>query len=80
MNPASYNWPGKTCPLMQSWEGCPGCNQPLSDWIQSLLHKLKPVSGPVARQVIGPIEVHTTIILLNRHSIKLTPNDLSLYP
>lgn len=34
----------------------------------------------VARQIIGPRDEPTTIILLNVHVIKLTPNDLSLYP
>lgn len=34
----------------------------------------------VARQIIGPRDEPTTIILLNMHVIKLTPNDVSLYP
>ena len=34
---------------------------------------------PVARNVIGLRGVSITIILLNGHTTKLTPNDLSLH-
>lgn len=33
----------------------------------------------MARHVVGPNGKLTTIMLLNRHSIKLAPNDLFLY-
>lgn len=35
---------------------------------------------PVARQDINPMVESTTDILLNRHDIKLTANDLPFYP
>lgn len=35
---------------------------------------------PTTRQVLGPRAEATTIILLKGHSIKLTPDDLPLWP
>lgn len=49
-----------------------------------LLHKMKPIPGTVTqsktRQVTGLRSEPITIMLLNEHSIKLTSNDLLLWP
>lgn len=42
---------------------------------------LAPLSGqqPMVRQVVGPRDESTTSVMLYCHSIKLAPNDFSLY-
>lgn len=38
---------GKTCSLVQGWHQCHGTNQPLCDWIHSLLYKMEPMAGTI---------------------------------
>lgn len=43
VKPESYksNELCKACPLLQEWHMCYGCNQPLSEWVQSSFSKFE---------------------------------------
>lgn len=61
-----------------------GSNQPLSAWIEEPCHNMKLTPStiievePMAKWVIVSRGKSTTMMLLNGHCIKPTPNDLLL--
>lgn len=55
-------------------------------WQKKIILRRKPflsplrIQDPTARQIIGPKRESSPIVLINRHNIKATPNDLVSYP